>query len=384
MKRYAVLPLTFTFLLLLLFSVYLYHLNHYYDQVVVKATSNLGTVINLNETEEEKGDRDLRTIIHESQKKVVQVEVQEEWGESIGSGFIYNDKGDIITNAHVVEGAEIVIVKTSDAQKYPGVVIGRGDTEDIAVIRVPQLANIEPISMEVENRADIGVEVIALGSPLGLQNTVTTGIISGIDREFEIDQFKYEKAYQISAPITNGNSGGPLLDRYTGKVIAINSAGTQQASIGFSIPIPDVIDQITTWSKNAKNVTTKLSDANLFDNATKKITEDDARYLVGYFYESILIRDYVAAYALLGSEWQGRISYQSFRDTYLHMIDITITNVESQEIPDTNQVNVTLTLETVERTKTQETENSTYENTYIIGYENDQLKIFSVQKNKLQ
>src|SRR5699024_1635966 len=111
--------------------------------------------------------------------------------------------------------------------------------------RVPEFKKKSPMKIARGRKAEVGDHIIALGSPLSLHNTVMTGIISGVDREFTIKQYTYDHAYQISAPITFGNSGGPLLDENTGEVLAINAAAAENGNIGFSIPMPDVMDQVT-------------------------------------------------------------------------------------------------------------------------------------------
>lgn len=192
---------------------------------------------------EEKG---IKEIIQEAQKKVVKIERAD--GE-IGSGFLYNDMGDVITNAHVVSGVKDVTIITSDELEFSGTVIGISTDIDIAVIRVEGLRGKEPLKIRME-KAEIGDEVLALGSPLGLDNTVTTGIISGVGRDLEIENYVYEDLYQISAPIAPGNSGGPLLHRESGEVIGINSAASDIGTIGFSIPIMNVLSIIKGWSES--------------------------------------------------------------------------------------------------------------------------------------
>lgn len=189
------------------------------------------------------GTKELKEIIQESQKKVVKIELT---NGSIGSGFLFNEKGDIVTNAHVVEGVKEVNITTSDERMYDGVVIGISEDIDVAVVRVEGLQSKEPLKVQME-KAEIGDEVLALGSPLGLDNTVTNGIISGIDRDLDLPPYHYENIYQISAPIAPGNSGGPLLDRKTGEVLGINSAASDVGNIGFSIPITDVLSLIEGW-----------------------------------------------------------------------------------------------------------------------------------------
>jgi S1-C subfamily serine protease len=202
-----------------------------------------GDVIGV-EVDENKANNDLKDIIREAQKKVVKIELS---NGAIGSGFLYNDMGDVITNAHVVHGVENVTIITSDEQQFVGTVIGISTDIDIAVVRVEGLQGKEPLSIRMK-KAEIGDEVLALGNPLGLDNTVTTGIISGIDRDLELAPYTYNDAYQISAPIAPGNSGGPLLFSETGEVIGINSAVSEVGTIGFSIPIMNVLPLIKGWS----------------------------------------------------------------------------------------------------------------------------------------
>jgi serine protease Do len=192
---------------------------------------------------------ELKALIRNSQPKVVTIEVDKKDGTAIGSGFLYNLKGDIVTNAHVVADAEKIVVKLNDESEYEGTVIGMGKIVDIAIIRVVELEGREPLKISRQFKREIGTEVIALGSPLGLENTVTTGIISGLGRDFSINEYKYLAVYQISAPISPGSSGGPLLDRQTGDVIGINSARVNQETIGFSIPIIHVLPILENWSK---------------------------------------------------------------------------------------------------------------------------------------
>ena len=102
--------------------------------------------------------------------------------------------------------------------------------------------------LETSEYTMIGEEVIALGSPQGLENTATLGYITGVNRSFNIGQRSYENLYQMSAPISPGSSGGPLLSKETGKVIAINSAKMLgEEAIGFSIPIIDIYPLLQGW-----------------------------------------------------------------------------------------------------------------------------------------
>ncbi|GGA72676.1 S1C family serine protease [Ornithinibacillus halotolerans] len=220
------------------------HLSDKLDQPsTILADANIETNDTIIENEDE--SLALKDIIQQAQKKVVKIETMD---GSIGSGFLYNDMGDVITNAHVVSGVKEVTIITSDELFFTGTVIGISTDIDIALIRVDGMRGMEPLQIRTE-KAELGDEVLALGSPLGLENTVTTGIISGLNRDLEIEQYFYEGLYQISAPIAPGNSGGPLLHSETGEVIGINSAASDIGTIGFSIPIMNVLSLIKSWSE---------------------------------------------------------------------------------------------------------------------------------------
>ncbi|KZZ84086.1 trypsin-like peptidase domain-containing protein [Bacillus sp. SJS] len=167
---------------------------------------------------------------------------------SQGSGFLINNKGDVLTNAHVAEGSLYLTIRDNKGNDHNGTVIGYSNEIDIAIIRVDSLAGQTPLALEETNESKLGDEVIALGSPQGFENTATTGTISGVNRTFYIEPHTYEGIYQISAPIAPGSSGGPLLDGKTEKVVAINSARHgEEATIGFSIPLFKVMSIIHDW-----------------------------------------------------------------------------------------------------------------------------------------
>lgn len=317
-----------------------------------------------------------KQIIEDSQKKVVTIES----GIGLGSGFLYNDKGDVITNAHVVEGSKEVTVRTLNHEEYQGTVIGIGEETDVAVIRVPGLQKLTPLTI-AKSKAETGDEVLALGSPLGLENTVTTGIISGVGRSFEIPPYIYSNLYQISAPITHGNSGGPLIHAETGEVLGINSAVVEQeGGIGFSIPITSVLKQVQAWSEKP-NATTVVQ-TNGGGNKAASGTSAEAEGLVTSFYLSLNESDYVTAYALLGSEWQSGTSYAKFREGYLNTSYVTISGISSSTNGN-DEMEVTATITADER-RDGEYVTSKYKVTYQLGYENGQLKILHGQGKKIK
>jgi Do/DeqQ family serine protease len=154
-----------------------------------------------------------------------------------GSGFIINKEGDIITNAHVVDGADRVTVILRDGRKLEGKVLGRDPLTDIAVVKVNE-PNLPVVSLGSSQNLQPGEWAIAIGNPLGLDNTVTAGIISALGRSSgQIGVDKRVNFIQTDAAINPGNSGGPLLNQ-KGEVIGVNTAIIQGAQgLGFAIPI---------------------------------------------------------------------------------------------------------------------------------------------------
>jgi serine protease Do len=337
-------------------------------------TSKLKSMDDSKDTE--KTIKDLKTIIHESQKFVVSIEVETLDGKVTGSGFLYNNKGDIITNAHVAGDASSVTIKMADTAIYEGMVIGRSDATDVALIRVPELANKNPFQVMKDKNFEVGDEVIALGSPLGLQNTATTGIISGVDRDFTIDGYEYKGVYQISAPISPGNSGGPLLDMKTGEVLGINSAKVGEETIGFSIPIKQVLSLVDSWAANPSSAL----NANTNVNIKQDISKEDAEYLVSYFYNTINSKDYVTAYSLLGSDWQTKTSYDKFRSGYIDTLSVNVDSMTSSVNSDS--INIVIIVTASEKDG-DATKLSKYKSSYIIEMENNVLKILHGKATKL-
>ncbi|KHE71533.1 S1C family serine protease, partial [Halobacillus sp. BBL2006] len=313
-----------------------------------------------------------KEIIYESQKLVVQIERGD---GSIGSGFLYNNQGDVITNAHVVSNASKVKVITADSKEMNGNVIGVSRDTDVAVVRVPGLKGKEPLPIEAEDDTELLDEVLAMGSPLGLQNTVTRGEISGLNRNLDIEPFEYKDVYQISAPISPGNSGGPLIDGNTGEVIGINSAKLGKESIGFSIPIADVLPMIKNWTTEPMKSLPDFPEL-AEDQPQSPVTgtpAEQASYLVQYFYDSINQGDFVTAYSLLSSSQQEQMSFEEFRSGYYNTLSVTIDNLVAD--PQEDDVEVTVFL-TAEETKDGEVKVKKYKVTYPVKFENKSLKIF--------
>jgi S1-C subfamily serine protease len=161
-----------------------------------------------------------------------------------GSGFVIDDAGRIITNAHVVDNASDIQVKFGDTgETYSAKVIGEDQSTDVAVIQVDAPADVlHPLPLGDSSQVQVGDQVVAIGNPFGLDRTATAGIVSAVQREISSPNgFTIENAIQTDAPINPGNSGGPLLDA-AGRVIGINSqiesgGGQGNVGIGFAVPI---------------------------------------------------------------------------------------------------------------------------------------------------
>jgi S1-C subfamily serine protease len=183
----------------------------------------------------------------------------EQQGSATGSGFVIDKKGDIITNAHVVQGASQITVRFGDSQELPARVVGSDLSTDLALLKVnPAGAKLHPLTLGDSSKISVGDPAIAIGNPFGYDRTVTTGIISALQRQITApNNFTINNVIQTDAAINPGNSGGPLLDS-TGKVIGITSqiatggGGNGNVGIGFAIPIDTVKAAIPQLEKSGK------------------------------------------------------------------------------------------------------------------------------------
>ncbi len=159
--------------------------------------------------------------------------------EGSGSGFLIDEKGHIVTNWHVISGARSVEVTLSDQSRYPAKLIGRDPQTDLAVIKIDAKKPLAFVRMAgPEHRLRVGQKVLAIGNPFGLDGTLTTGIISSLNRTIRDGQSRVlDDVIQTDAAINPGNSGGPLLNS-RGEVIGINTAIYGQANIGIGFAIP--------------------------------------------------------------------------------------------------------------------------------------------------
>jgi S1-C subfamily serine protease len=169
---------------------------------------------------------------------------QEREGTATGSGFVVDGDGTVVTNAHVVDGADAVTVRFGEDQDVDAEVLGVDASSDLAVLKVnPDDAELQPIDLGDSSAAKVGDPVVAIGNPFGFLNrTVTTGIVSAVQRQIEAPNgFTIPNAIQTDASINPGNSGGPLLNS-EGQVIGINSqiatGGGSGGSVGIGFAVP--------------------------------------------------------------------------------------------------------------------------------------------------
>tara|TARA_Y100000992_G_scaffold112527_1_gene73445 strand:- start:1278 stop:2477 length:1200 start_codon:yes stop_codon:yes gene_type:complete len=180
---------------------------------------------------------------------------QKRQATALGSGFIIDGKGIVVTNNHVIQDAEDIIVRVNGDKEFKANVIGADPLSDIAVLQIESQEKFMPVKFGDSDKARIGDWVIAIGNPFGLGGTVTSGIISARNRS--IGLARYEDYIQTDASINSGNSGGPLFDM-KGDVIGINTAILGRGGsigIGFSIPsnsAKKVIDQLIEFGETKR------------------------------------------------------------------------------------------------------------------------------------
>lgn len=165
--------------------------------------------------------------------------------QGTGTGFVWDEDGHVITNAHVVRGASAVEVVMSDQSTYDAELVGWSASHDLAVLRIdaPPSA-LRPVIIGDSDALRVGQGAYAIGNPFGLSATLTTGIVSALDRRIEgLDGTPIEDVIQTDAAINTGNSGGPLLDA-DGRVIGVNTAiaspSGASAGVGFAVPVNTV------------------------------------------------------------------------------------------------------------------------------------------------
>lgn len=198
-------------------------------------------------------DRVSPAVVYISATSISPYRVTDRVERTIGSGFIFDAQGYVLTNAHVAFGKQALTVKLDDGTTLPARLIGADPIFDIAVLQIPKPDN-DKLPVSILGDSDsvrVGQDVLALGNPLGLDQSLTRGIVSAINRVIPVTFFSLqEPMIQVDTPINHGNSGGPLINR-CGEVVGISTAIMPDAqSIGFAIPInlvksilPDLLNQ---------------------------------------------------------------------------------------------------------------------------------------------
>ncbi len=180
---------------------------------------------------------------------------QQKKASALGSGFIIDKNGIVVTNNHVIQGAEDILVRVNGNEEYEATILGTDPLSDIAVLQIKSKEKFLPVKFGDSDNARIGDWVIAIGNPFGLGGTVTSGIISARNRN--IGMSRYEDFIQTDASINQGNSGGPLFNM-EGDVIGINTAIIGQSGsigIGFSIPSNNakiIVDQLIKYGETKR------------------------------------------------------------------------------------------------------------------------------------
>jgi putative serine protease PepD len=165
--------------------------------------------------------------------------------QALGSGWVFDDQGHVVTNEHVVDGATKVTVAFEDGTEVDATVVGSDTSTDVAVLKLASVPDsAKPLELGSTSALELGDPLVAIGSPLGLQGTVTAGIVSGLGRDIEAPNgFTIDGAVQTDAALNHGNSGGPLLD-LDGRVVGMNaqiaSDSGANSGIGYAIPVETV------------------------------------------------------------------------------------------------------------------------------------------------
>jgi S1-C subfamily serine protease len=188
--------------------------------------------------------------------------------QALGSGFVIDKEGHIVTNYHVVEGASDIDVSFSNRETVKATVVGTDPSTDLALLQVEVDAQgLTPLSLADSDAVEVGDPVVAIGNPFGLERTVTSGIVSALQRQVRApNNFTIDHVIQTDAPINSGNSGGPLIDA-AGRVIGVNSqietanGGGGNVGIGFAVP-----------SNTVKSVVAQLLDDGQVDRAYLGVT----------------------------------------------------------------------------------------------------------------
>jgi len=196
--------------------------------------------------------------------------------QGTGSGFVWDKEGRIVTNYHVVGDANKVEVTLGDGTVYKGIMVGASPDKDVAVLQISAPADaLKPIPLGDSDSLQVGQKVFAIGNPFGLDHTITSGIVSALDREITaITGRTIQGVIQTDAAINPGNSGGPLLDS-SGRLIGINTAiyspSGASAGIGFAVPVNVVNRAVPEIIRHGKVIRPGIGVTLASDRVTKRL-----------------------------------------------------------------------------------------------------------------
>lgn len=184
---------------------------------------------------------DLAPIVAKVQPSIVTVLVDSNRSSSLGSGVVLSSGGLILTNNHVIESDGTVSVRLSTGRTVPATVVAADPAHDLALVQATGLSGLTPVTFATDDSVAVGDTVLAFGAPLGLEGTVTSGIVSALDRSLDTGDEQLTGLLQTDAAINQGNSGGALVDM-SGRVVGINVAiattGDSSGSVGLGFSIP--------------------------------------------------------------------------------------------------------------------------------------------------
>ena len=279
-------------------------------------------------------------IFKNSEAGVVRVNIQRA-EESIspsgvGSGFVFDKKGHIITNAHVVEDAIKVVVTFLDGRSYNAEIVGVDTFTDIAVIKVnADLSLLSPIFLGDSSNLQVGEAIAAIGNPFGLSGSMTSGIVSQLDRLLPLDAgYSIPDVIQTDAAINPGNSGGPLLNM-RGEIVGINtaiqSATGEFAGVGFAIPSQTVAKIVPILIKNGeyKHPWIGISGRDIGPDLAKVLNLNDA---VGFLVITVIPDSPASRAGLQGSE--NTVERDGVQYTVGGDIILSVDGLEVREISD--------------------------------------------------
>jgi S1-C subfamily serine protease len=216
---------------------------------LARPTSSSGKALTVNEIyrRDAQGVAFIKSDLVQQTPSVFGLPQQQE-ATATGSGFLIDNDGHILTNAHVVEGARDVEVQLGDGDTQSAQIVGTDPSTDIALLKIDDTNGVSPLPLGASDEVQVGDPVVAIGNPFGLDRTVTSGIVSALQRQIQAPNgFSISDVIQTDAPINPGNSGGPLIDG-DGKVIGINSQIESQSGgnqgIGFAVPIKTAVEVV--------------------------------------------------------------------------------------------------------------------------------------------